>query len=338
MTPREQLFAALNGEVLDRPPVWLLFPYHATDYYVDVRHHPRYRSIHAQSLGKAIILNRRNFSAPIFVADPSLPKRLESDEDLEFAAFCEVEVDPNRIVAALDRQLPQYQREKAEFPEHLGAMMLDLGEPIGWLYHHANLEQFAVWSLTHDAVVQDLLERFMQRYREIYRYCLERELADVYFMVGSELAAPPMVSRDTFRRWIVPYAKELIGLVHSYGKKVIQHFHGQVRDLLPDFVEMGADALHTIEAPPVGNCTFTEAFASVGNRLTLIGNIQYDEFRARSPEQMGEAVRDVVRECEGKRFILSPTAGPFDPNPSERLIANYHAFLSAAQTIGKRSK
>ena len=338
MTPREQLLAALNGELLERPPVWLLFPYHPTDYYVDVRHHPRYRSVHERSLGKAIILNRRNFNVPTFVTGQPVPTRLDSDEDLESAAACEVEVDPIRIASALGEQWPRYRSEKAEFPEALGAMMLDLGEPIGWLYHHANLEHFAVWSLTHDAVVQDLLERFMQRYREIYRYCLERELADVYFMVGSELAAPPMVSPETFRRWIVPYAKELIGLVHSYGKKVIQHFHGQVRELLPDFVEMGADALHTIEAPPVGNCTFTEAFEIVGNRLTLIGNIQYDEFRARSPEQMGEAVRDVVRECEGKRFILSPTAGPFDPNPSERLIANYHAFLSAAQTIGKRSR
>ena len=333
MTPREQLFAALNGEPLEQPPVWLLFPYHATDYYVDVRKHPLYCSVHERSMGRAIILNRRNPHVPPFVAGEPVPKRLVCDQDLEAAASCTVETNPDRIAALLDEQLPKYLSEKEEFPEELGAMMLDLGEPINWVYRNADLESFAIWSITHDQTVTGLLDQLMEQCRSLHRYCLERDLADVYFMVGSELAAPPMVSRDTFQRWIIPYAKELIDLVHSYGKKVIQHFHGQVRDLLPDFLDMGADALHTIEAPPVGNCTFTQAYEVVGDRLTLIGNIQYDDFRAFTPEQMRNVVRNVMQECEGKRFILSPTAGPFDPSPSDQLIANYHAFLDAATTM-----
>ena len=330
MNPRQRLFAALNGEPVDQVPVWLLFPYHATEYYVDVRNHPLYRSLHERSLGHVIILNRRNISLSPFAPGEAVPEKLTSDEDLEAAASCRVETDPGRITACLEKQLPQYLSEKTEFPQELGAMMLDLGDPIAWLYYHSRLESFSIWSLTHDDVVVGLLDRFMEQCRHVYRFCLERDLADVYFLVGSELASPPMVSRDTFRRWIVPYAKELIELVHSYGKKVIQHFHGQIRELLPDFVEMGPDALHTIEAPPIGNCTFTQAFEVVGDRITLIGNIQYDDFRALSPQQMQNAVREVMQECAGKRFILSPTAGPFDPDPHERLIENYHAFLDAA--------
>jgi hypothetical protein len=356
MTPRERLMASLEGRPTDRVPVWLLFPYHPVSYYVDVRTHPLYKPVFEASRERGVImLDRRNLGAPLHTADVTTRKEpipgggeravldyrgkaiysgsgkklLDDDADLEFYASLPVETDPARITAALDRQLPGYLREKAEFPPDAGSMMLDLGSPVGPLYHQSNLESYAIWSLTHADLVEELLKRFMVRLRLIYRYTLERDLADVYFLVGSELASPPLLRLETFRRWLVPFEKELIALIHSYGKKVIQHYHGQIREVLPDFVEMAPDGLHTIEAPPVGNCTLDQAYGLVGDRITLIGNIQYDEFRSRSAEEMERAVHAVLEEAAGRRLILSPTAGPFDPAPPARLIENYLAFMQA---------
>jgi len=115
--------------------------------------------------------------------------------------------------------------------------------------------------------------------------------------------------------------------VHSYGKYVLQHYHGQIKEIMPDFVTMGPDALHTIEAPPIGNCTFAEAFDVVGGGMTLIGNVQYDDFRAFSETEMKQAVIDVLDECRGKRLILSPSAGPFDEEVSDTFIRNYMTFM-----------
>ena len=363
MTARERLFAALDGSPTDRAPVWLLFPYHPIGCYVDVRTHPKYRRVFDASKKYAIMLNRRGLNAPLHAPDvtrghseevvdgvqvkretlehasrvltkESAPGRikhmLNSSEDLE--AFCDfpVETDPARIESALDGQLQQYMQEKQEFPEEYGAMMLPLNEPIGALYGISNLEEYAIWSLTHSDGVDGFLDRVMEHKRMVYRYCLERELADVYFLVGSELASPPLVNRATFQRWVVPYARGLIELIHSYGKRVIQHYHGQIKEIMPDFVTMGPDGLHTIEAPPVGDCTFAEAFDVVGSGMTLIGNVQYDDFRALSADQMARAVRDVLDECRGQRLILSPTAGPYDPDPPDALIENYVAFMTAA--------
>ena len=367
LTPRDRLFRALAGQPVDSVPVWLLFPYHRVGYYVDVRSHPAYLPVFEASRGRAIMLDRRGFGVPLHapdvqswreaVAEPGrsgmrsglrwgtvdlfseqvetpagtvLSRTVRSAEDLEAYCSLPIETDPRRIAAALDRQLPAYLAERAEFPEAYGAMMLDLGEPVGPLYHACNLEEYAIFSLTHTDVVEAWLQRAMERCRLIYRYCLERDLADVYFLVGSEMASPPLVSRTTFQRWVVPFARELIGLIHAHGKRAIQHYHGQIREILPDFVTMGADGLHTIEAPPVGNCTLDEAYRLTGERITLIGNIQYDEFRALTPEQMRRAVREVIAEVHGRRFILSPTAGPFDPDPPPRLFENYLAFIRAA--------
>jgi uroporphyrinogen-III decarboxylase len=180
-------------------------------------------------------------------------------------------------------------------------------------------------------LVEQILERLMIRHRIMYRYLLEKDVGEVFFMVGSELASPPLVSRETFNRWIVPHARELIEMIHSYGKKVIQHYHGQIGEILPDFLTMGPDALHTIEAPPVGNCTMTQAFDIVGDRIGLIGNIQYDEFHRLTPDEMDRAVRDCLDECRGKRFMLSPSAGPYEYDPPQRVADNYLQLLRTAE-------
>jgi hypothetical protein len=367
MTPRERLFAALNGEPTDRIPIWLLFPYHPTAYYGDVRREPSYRPVFEAAERYAMTLNRRNPRVSLFAPDVRQwhesetvgETRIERDileyrgrrlcaeirrqpwganvkrllcaaEDLEFYCSLPLNTDPDAIAGQLDQQLPAYLRERAEFPIELGAMMLDLGEPVGALYSVSKLEEYAVWSLTHADLITAWFDRVMVQKRLVYRYFLERKLADVYFLVGSELASPPLVSRTTFRRWIMPYARELIELVHAAGCKVIQHYHGQIRLILPDFLEMGPDGLHTIEAPPIGNCTFTQAFDIVGDKIALIGNIQYDEFRALTPEQMRQAVLAVLEECRGKRLILSPSAGPYEESISARMVENYLMFMKTA--------
>ncbi|MFH1567748.1 MAG: hypothetical protein ABIL09_07080, partial [Gemmatimonadota bacterium] len=150
MTPRQRLFAALAGEGTDCVPVWLLFPYHPTGYYVDVRAHPGYRPIHEASLELAVTLDRRNLKAPLHTPEvvsrrESVPhhggpwtrdwlecgvlrlfsqsgptavpgsrrKLLSSAADLEVYASLPVETDTRRLGAALEAQLPQLRRERA---------------------------------------------------------------------------------------------------------------------------------------------------------------------------------------------------------------------------------
>ena len=332
MTARERLFAVLEGRPTDRLPIWLLFPYHEIGCYVDVRTNPAYGEIFEYSKNRVIMLNRRHARVPLFKHgfDPELDHPIKSDEELDRIMKLPILDDEKQIRAILDEQWPKYKGEKADFPEEYGAMMLDLGEPVGWLYGHSDMQEYAIWSLTRSREIKDFFDRIQKQKLIVYRYFLERDAADVYFLVGSELAAPPMVSNETFHTWITPYAKELIDLIHSYGKKVIQHFHGQILTLLDDFVEMGPDALHTIEAPPIGNCTFSQAFEAVEDSMALIGNIQYDDFRAMNQEEMKKAVENVIQECRGKRLILSPSAGPFDENLEDNFIQNYKTFIKTA--------
>lgn len=382
MNAHDRFLAALGGEYpcLDHTPIWLLFPYHPTTFYVDVRNNSNYSQVIKMVEKYGITLNRRCFARSVFAPEveiketsyvengeqisrrefywngstlfaemrvssstTTVKKMLNSAEDIEWFCSLPIENNKDRLYRQLDEWRLNYEKERQEFPPELGCMMLDLGEPIHILYSESNLEELSIASIlpeTNQKII-DFLSRLQEHFKIVYQYCADNKLAEVYFMVGSELAAPPMFSERTFTKWVVPFSKELIDIAHKSKAKVIQHFHGQIKSVLPYFVEMGADALHTIEAPPIGNCTLTEAFDIVGGKLTLIGNIQYDDFRSMSQDEMREAVKSVLNEAKGHRFILSPTAGPFDENPGENFIKNYLTFMETAwnyQTSLKNNK
>ncbi|MEI6873826.1 MAG: uroporphyrinogen decarboxylase family protein [Spirochaetota bacterium] len=373
MTNRERILATLRGEETDRVPLWLLFPFHSCPYYADARREPSYRQVFEAMMRSASVLDRRNLEIPVFapeVADTreqrsggdskvtrrriawqgrelvselregpagaSEKRLIENDADLDLFLSLPLLDDEAAIGRALEPLLPTYLKERAEFPLEAGAMMLDLGEGIGVLYHAASLLEYPVWSLTRREEITSFLCRLQRHFIAKYRWCLERDLAEIYFLVGSELAAPPMVSPDTFDDWVLPFEKELVGLVHAYDALVISHFHGQIRGLLSRFVDIGCDGLHTIEAPPVGNCSLSEAFEFVGDRMALIGNIQYDDFRALTPDGMRKAVANILEESKGHRFILSPTAGPYEAELDAGKRDNYLAFLAACEELGYR--
>jgi uroporphyrinogen-III decarboxylase len=375
MNARQRLFAALEGRETDKTPIWLLFPYHTTGYYTDVRNNPYYTRIVSMAEKYTITLDRREMGASLFVPEVKMEgksfmeggvkitrtvlkykgrqllsetrcgkeetmvsKLIKNEDEMNFYCSLPVNIDRCRIEDEMKDKIEKHLVERSEFPEELGSMMLSMSEPISNLYHSSNLEEFAIWSLTCPDIIKDFLERVMEHFRIVYSICLEKKLAEIYFLVGSELASPPFVSHSTFQSWIVPYGKELISMIRQGGAKSIQHYHGQIKEILDDFLEMRADGLHTIEAPPVGDCTFTEAFAATQNKITLIGNIQYDCFRSYTEKEMEQAVIDVLNECKSKRMILSPSAGPYDDVISPQMQKNYEVFIKTAWNNSGQAK
>lgn len=373
MNGRQRLLAALRGEPVDRMPIWLLFPYHPTGYYVDVRAHAAYRPVVERIEAAGVTIDRRNPCVALFAdevedrreswdgghrriiswrgrsveavterirTERSVSTRvqplLQNDADLEFFLDLPLNDDPRAIRHALDAQYAGLRAERDALPPTIGGTMFDCGEPINALYHAADLESYAIWSLTHADAIEAWLHRRQRALEVVYDWALATGLADCFFLVGSELAAPPLVSTNCFERWVQPFARALIDRIRRAGSLSIQHFHGQIRQLLPYFKDMAPDAIHTIEAPPVGDCTLAQAYAGLGTGITLIGNIQYDCFRSATPATMREMVDAVLDEVAGRRFILSPTAGPFDEDPSGRLIDNYLAFIEAGASYQQR--
>jgi uroporphyrinogen-III decarboxylase len=131
------------------------------------------------------------------------------------------------------------------------------------------------------------------------------------------------------------YVKGICDLIREYGKYSIVHYHGNLYRILDGIRAINPDGLHTIEAPPIGDCTLSQAREKLGKDTILIGNIQYDDLAHLEKHEIEELVRQAMDAGKSGKFILSPSAGPYENTISDKMIENYLAFIDAGIKYGK---
>ena len=368
MTPRERLWAALDGRQPDRVPIWMLYPREEYGSYVDVYNLPSYRCIIPVIRAETDWLDRRNLPVPPFYTAATemevhvsqsdgwkVTRRIlhtplgdltsEHRQDSENAAgakteyFCKCIEDFEKVLSIpyepVTPDLTAFRRAAAKLKDD-GLMMVNLGMPIGVAYGLARPEDFAVWTLTErDTLVRFTSAMFERLYRFL-KHALEEGAGPVFFAVGTEFVAPPMCSPDAFDALVDPFDKPIFELIHSYGGKVIVHHHGNVDRILERIADLGADGIQPIEEPPVGDCTLADAKARIGDRMCIIGSVQYDDFARLTPDEMEALVKRQIRDAGvGGGMILAPTAGPYAAHLTERQQENTLRFIAAGKRWGR---
>lgn len=367
LSSRERLTRLFEKKDIDRVPIWLLFPYHPIGCYVDVYRIPCYRPVlDAVERYGVDIFDRRNFDTGFcFSASREIERTREiidrksevvirdkiryKDVVLEQEKIIKNgrskitrpfvrEIDDLEKVLSLPYEPPRpdvswFFKEKEELGDR-GLMMVDIGDPLGVLFHLCNIEDFCIWTLEEREKLTRFLDVIYERVLEMYRYLLENDVGPVYFIVGAEFAGPPIVSPDHFNELCARYVKGVVDLIRTYGMWSIVHYHGNLKRILDGIRYINPDGLHTVEAPPVGDCTLTEARRALGD-IILIGNIQYDDLADLEEAEVRELTKKILEEGMTGRFILSPTAGPYQECISEKMQRNYIAFIETGIKFGK---
>lgn len=368
MTSKERLYRILSHEKVDRTPIWLLFPYHRLGCYADVYNLPCYSPVIKGIEQYADTFDRRGYGGGFcLTASPEVKWKSENTTESDgqktsrqIVEFCGRQLirehsygprgtfikplvtEPEELESILEipwvpvrPNLSSYAPEKKELGDK-GLMMADSGDALGVLYGLCRVEDFSMWTILYPELLTKFLDEMHRRMMDLYTYLLDNGIGPVYFLVGAEFAGPPVVSPAQFGGLSGKYVKELVDLIRSYGMKSIVHYHGNLKTILPYVKEIAPDGLHTIEAPPIGDCTLTEARNALGDDIVLIGNIQYDDLRRGTTDEIRELVRGCFEETGGRSFILSPTAGPYESYIDTKMVQNYLAFLEEGHKLGVR--
>lgn len=368
LTSRERLTRLFNGQDIDRIPIWLLAPYHRHGSYADIYNNRYYDKITDYIDKYCDTFDRRNYGRGFcYNMNPdiktshetveengkTISKRTISYKDISLTSYVSKGSDSSEVkylieaddiekfddilaipYVPVEPDVSKYFKEKEELGDK-GLMMLDLGDPLTSIYGAMSAGDFSISTILSYDKILAFLDVIYERVYSLYKYMLERDIGEVFFIVGCEFAGPPLVHPDKFNEMSVRYVKGICDLIRSYGKKSIVHYHGNLFKVRSGMKEMNPDGLHTIEAPPIGDCTITQAREVLGKDMVLIGNIQYDDIVRKESWEIDEMVRDAIEEgCSG-RFILSPTAGPYEHVLTDRTIENYLAFVDAGIKYGK---
>ncbi len=211
-----------------------------------------------------------------------------------------------------------------------GVAVADLGfNPAGAVAELLGSELFAWWSIDE----RDLLCALMEKERDVLlanvRALIESGIGPYFGMLGEEYITPPLHGVNDFYEFNVVYDKPIADLIHNAGGLLHIHSHGPLKDVLPYFIELGADVLHPIEAPPMGNVTLREAKEVLRGRVCIEGNIQIGDMYEKEPEDIRAQAREIIRDGFDDRtgLIVCPTASPFVPEMSERVLENYRTLI-----------
>jgi len=248
---------------------------------------------------------------------------VKSTEDLKKLADIPFEFDPEVLLPYIE----SYQQKKEDLGDR-GIMRIEYPSPIVAVSATMELEDFLAFSVMEKELLHELLEEITRRLLVITDALFgKNNLETLVNFGGSEQCTPPLMSPLAFDEFIVPYDGKIIAKLKEYGISASMHCHGKVRHALECMIEMEVDSTDPVEPPPAGDVTFAEAREITQGKLTLIGNLEFDELENQQPEYIDKRIREILSHGSD-RLVLGASAGPIHAL-TPRIAANYKSWINA---------
>jgi uroporphyrinogen decarboxylase len=191
------------------------------------------------------------------------------------------------------------------------------------------MEQVLVDLVTDDPAGLLFIDRRLKIELEVTRRTIEAAKGHVDFVwIGEDLGSQnaPLISLSLFRKHIRPRHQRLVDLAKAHGLPVMIHTCGSSSWAYEDFIEMGINAIDTLQ-PEAKDMSPAYLKVRFGGRLAFHGCIS-----TRGPVAYGtvpEVVEDVRRTLEimmpGGGYCLAPTHLLQDNSKTENVVALYEA-------------
>lgn len=171
------------------------------------------------------------------------------------------------------------------------------------------MENALMAMLDEPALFQAVLDRILGFYLEANAIFYEaaRGRVDVV-LIGNDFGCQTglLVRPGLLRQFVFQGTKRLVDQAHAHGIRVIHHSCGAIRDILPDLVALGSDAIHPIQALAVG-LEPERLKAEFGGSVSFCGGVDAQELMVRgTPDAVRKKVRE-LRKIFPTGLIISPS-------------------------------
>jgi uroporphyrinogen decarboxylase len=146
-------------------------------------------------------------------------------------------------------------------------------------------------------------------------------------LIGNDFGSQTglMVSPALLREFVFPGTRCLVEQAHEAGLKVIHHSCGAIREIIPDLIELGTDAIHPIQVLASG-MDAASLHRDFGNEVAFCGGVDVQELLVHGqPDEVERAVSELVARFP-TGLIVSPSHEALLPDvPPRNVEAMYRA-------------
>jgi uroporphyrinogen-III decarboxylase len=215
-----------------------------------------------------------------------------------------------------------------------GIVMIDSPDPLCLAASLFDMAEYTVVAMTEQSLFHQLLERFASVLLPRTEAVSEALPGRLWRIYGPEYASPPFLPPVLFREYVCRYVTPMIEAIHRHGGYARIHSHGNLRAILDDIVDMGADGLDPIEPPPQGDVSLSYVRAGYGKDMVLFGNLEASDIENMPTDQFSEKVKQALHEGtagSGRGFVLMPSACPYGRYLSPLAMKNYERIIEIVE-------
>jgi len=201
-------------------------------------------------------------------------------------------------------------------------------------YHDAidllGMERLMTAMIDDPPLVDAVLERVLDYYVAVSRRIFEAaaDALDIFF-IGNDFGTQcgPIVGEKLFKRFFLPPLERLVRLGHEFGLKVMLHCCGGFAPVIPAMIEIGLDALQSLQ-PDARGMDPAALKAAFGGRIVLNGCLDTHHLLIDgTPDLVRAGTREILKiMMPGGGYVASPSHDYLLPEtPVDNVLALYEA-------------
>lgn len=193
-------------------------------------------------------------------------------------------------------------------------------------------ENFYMDLVANVEFAEALMDRFLNFRLAVAERALQEvgENVDIVMVTSDDLGGTDrtLISPALYRSLIKPRQKRTFDFFKARTRaKLYYHTDGAVYPLIPDFIELGVDALNPVQVSAAGMGDTKKLKKEFGDRLTFWGAIDtHRTLPYGTPEQVREEVRRRILDLgPGGGYVVCPVHNIQPEVPPENVVAMYEA-------------
>jgi uroporphyrinogen decarboxylase len=189
-------------------------------------------------------------------------------------------------------------------------------------------ERLCMLSFDNPKLAGDIFNAIGDRLVKYYKICASYE--SVGALISNDdwgFKTQTMLSPADMRKYVLPWHKKIVDVIHNAGKPAILHSCGKLDEVMDDIIKIGYDAKHSYEdiIEPVENF-----YSRMSGKIAVVGGLDLNFVINSSEQQIAKRAKDMLKLSEKKGgYALGTGNSVPDYVPDEKYFAMINVVRKA---------